>query len=89
MKKITNNVGLGKLTMLLDAVIAVCIIISVVLLIRFDKVNVQLQNTKPMYDAYVQDSLRLEQVIGDCQKKMDNAVILEHAEKIKLKNKKE
>ncbi len=74
MKKITNNVGLGKLTMLLDAVIAVCIIISVVLLIRFDKVNVQLQNTKPMYDAYVQDSLRLEQVIGDCQKKMDNAV---------------
>ena len=73
MKKITNNVGLGKLTMLLDAVIAVCIIISVVLLIRFDKVNVQLQNTKPLYDAYVQDSLRLEQVIGDCQKKMDNA----------------
>ena len=73
MKKITNNVGLGKLTMLLDAIIAVCIIISVVLLIRFDKVNVQYQNTKPMYDAYVQDSLRLEQVIGDCQKKIDNA----------------
>lgn len=73
MKKITNNVGLGKLTMLLDAVIAVCIIISVVLLIRFDKVNVQYQNTKPMYDAYVQDSLRLQQVIGDCQKKIDNA----------------
>lgn len=73
MKKVTNNVGLGKLTMLLDAVIAVCIIISVILLIRFDKVNVQYQNTKPMYDAYVQDSLRLEQVIGDCQKKMDNA----------------
>jgi hypothetical protein len=73
MKKITNNVGLGKLAMLLDAVIAVCIIISVVLLIRFDKVNVQYQNTKPMYDAYVKDSLRLEQVIGDCQKKIDNA----------------
>ena len=73
MKKITNNVGLGKLTMLLDAVIAVCIIISVILLIRFDKVNVQYQNTKPVYDAYVQDSLRLEQVMGDCQKKMDNA----------------
>ena len=73
MKKITNNVGLGKLAMLLDAVIAVCIIISVVLLIRFDKVNVQYQNTKPMYDAYVQDSLRLQQVIGDCQKKIDNA----------------
>lgn len=73
MKKITNNVGLGKLTMLLDAVIAVCIIISVVLLIRFDKVNVQYQNTKPVYDAYVQDSLRLEQVIGDCQKKINNA----------------
>lgn len=73
MKKVTNNVGLGKLTMLLDAVIAVCIIISVILLIRFDKVNVQYQNTKPMYDAYVQDSLRLEQVIGDCQKKIDNA----------------
>ena len=73
MKKITNNVGLGKLTMLLDAIIAVCIIISVVLLIRFDKVNVQYQNTKPVYDAYVQDSLRLEQVIGDCQKKIDNA----------------
>lgn len=73
MKKITNNVGLGKLTMLFDAVIAVCIIISVILLIRFDKVNVRYQNTKPVYDAYVQDSLRLEQVIGDCQKKMDNA----------------
>lgn len=73
MKKITNNVGLGKLTMLLDAVIAVCIIISVVLLIRFDKVNVQYQNIKPTYDAYVKDSLRLEQVIGDCQKKMANA----------------
>lgn len=73
MKKITNNVGLGKLTMLLDAVIAVCIIISVVLLLRFDKVNVQFQNTKPAYDAYVQDSLRLEQIMGDCQKKMDNA----------------
>jgi len=73
MKKITNNVGLGKLTMLLDAVIAVCIIISVILLIRFDKVNVRYQNTKPVYDAYVQDSLRLEQVMGDCQKKMVNA----------------
>lgn len=73
MKKITNNVGLGKVTMLLDAVIAVCIIISVVLLIRFDKVNVRLQNTKPVYEAYVKDSLRLEQVIGDCQKKITNA----------------
>ncbi len=73
MKKITNNVGLGKLTMLLDAVIAVCIIISVILLIRFDKVNVRYQNTKPVYDTYVQDSLRLEQIIGDCQKKIDNA----------------
>ena len=73
MKKIANNVGLGKLTMLLDAVIAVCIIISVILLIRFDRVNVRYQNTKPVYDAYVQDSLRLEQVMGDCQKKMDNA----------------
>ena len=73
MKKITNNVGLGKLTMLLDAVIAVFIIIAVILLIRFDKVNVRYQNTKPVYDAYVQDSLRLEQIMGDCQKKMDNA----------------
>lgn len=73
MKKITNNVGLGRLAMLLDAIIAVCIVISVILLIRFDKVNVQYQNTKPVYDAYVQDSLRLEQVMGDCQKKMDNA----------------
>ncbi len=75
MKKITNNVGLGKLTMLMDAVIAVCIIISVVMLIKFDKVNVQLQNTKPLYEVYVQDSLRMEQVIGDCQKKMDNAQV--------------
>ena len=50
MKKITNNVGLGKLAMLFNALIMCMFIISMVCLLNFDKINIKLINNTPAYD---------------------------------------
>ncbi len=73
MKKIKNNVRWGQITMLLNLLLAVLIIVAVILLMKFDKVNVQLQNAKPGYDN-VQDSIkRTQQNIHDYNKKVENS----------------
>ena len=49
MKKITNNASLGKLSMLFNLLILCMFIISMVCLLRFDKVNVKLVKETPAY----------------------------------------
>jgi hypothetical protein len=49
MKKISNNVFLGRLTQILDLAILAFFIISVIFLLKFDKVNVVMVNSEPSY----------------------------------------
>jgi hypothetical protein len=49
MKKITNNASLGKLAMLFNAIILVLFIISMVCLLKFDKINVKFVKDTPAY----------------------------------------
>ncbi len=51
MKKITNNAKLGKISMILNGLILVCIIVTMVLLINFDKKHVTLLEDTPYYEA--------------------------------------
>ncbi len=57
MKKITNNANLGRLTLILSAVVLVCFIISMVLLMKFDKTNMvvveERASYETAYEAYV------------------------------------
>jgi hypothetical protein len=50
MKKITNNASFGKLSLLFNVLILVMFIVSMVCLLRFDKVNIKLVNEKPAYE---------------------------------------
>lgn len=50
MKKITNNALWGRITMLLDLVLVVLMIVSVVFLMKYDKVNVQYQKILPGFN---------------------------------------
>ena len=49
MKKISNNVFLGRLTQILNVVILLFFILSVIFLLKFDKVNVVKVNSEPSY----------------------------------------
>lgn len=51
MKKITNNTFLGKLTLILNAVVLVLFILSMVFLMKFDKTNIVVVQERPAYDA--------------------------------------
>jgi hypothetical protein len=51
MKKITNNASFGRLAMLFNILILGMFIISMICLLRFDKVHVKLVNEKPAYEA--------------------------------------
>ena len=73
MKKITNNTLFGRLTMILNLLVGVFMVISVVALLRFDKINTQLQNAKPGYNNMLDSLKRVEQVIGDFDKKIANS----------------
>lgn len=73
MKKITNNTLYGRLTMILNLLVGLFIVISVIALLRFDKVNTQLQNAKPGYNNMLDSLKRVEQVIGDFDKKIANS----------------
>ncbi len=50
MKKITDNTLLGKLTLLLNVVVLVLFIISCVLLLKYDKINIQVVQDRPAYE---------------------------------------
>lgn len=49
MKKISNNVSLGRLTQILNVAILLFFILSVVFLLKFDKVNVVKVGSEPSY----------------------------------------
>lgn len=51
MKKITNNTFLGKLTLILNAVVLVLFILSMVFLMKFDKTNRVVVNDRAEYEA--------------------------------------
>ncbi|MBO4488689.1 MAG: DUF4328 domain-containing protein [Bacteroidales bacterium] len=50
MKKITDNTFLGKLTLLLNVVVLVLFIVSILSLLKFDKVNVGVVNDRDAYE---------------------------------------
>jgi len=49
MKKISNNVFLGRLTQILNVAILVLFVLSIVFLLKFDKINVVKVGTEPSY----------------------------------------
>ncbi len=51
MKNITNNSNLGRLTLILNAVVLVCFIISMVFLMKFDKTNLVVVGERSNYEA--------------------------------------
>ena len=65
MKKITNNTMLGKLTILLNAVVLVCFIIAMLMLMKFDKTNKvvisQRGDYEKAYEEYVMAQHPLKQ----------------------------
>ena len=61
MKKITNNAKLGKITILLNLLILLTFIISMVFILRFDKINKMLVQETPTYEQAFADSRKVEQ----------------------------
>jgi peptidoglycan hydrolase CwlO-like protein len=49
MKKISNNVFLGRLTQILNVAILVLFVLSIVFLLKFDKINVVKVTSEPSY----------------------------------------
>ena len=49
MKKISNNVFLGRLTQILNVAILVLFVLSIVFLLKFDKINVVKVGSEPSY----------------------------------------
>jgi hypothetical protein len=49
MRKITNNAKLGKISMIFNVLILISFIFSMVLIMKFDKVNVKLVENEPSY----------------------------------------
>lgn len=60
MRKITNNAKLGKISMLLNVLILISFIFSMVLLMKFDKVNVKLVENEPIYTKGVEKMQTVE-----------------------------
>ncbi|HNX20820.1 MAG TPA: DUF4328 domain-containing protein [Bacteroidales bacterium] len=60
MRKITNNAKLGKVSMLLNILILISFIFSMVMLMKFDKVNVKLVANEPIYTKGVEKMQEVE-----------------------------
>ena len=60
MRKITNNAKLGKVSMLLNVLILISFIFSMVMLMKFDKVNVKLVENEPIYTKGVEKMQEVE-----------------------------
>ncbi len=60
MRKITNNAKLGKVSMLLNLFILVSFIISMILIMKFDEVNVKLVANGPEYENGVEKIREVE-----------------------------
>ena len=65
MKKLTNNTMLGKLTLILNAVVLLLFIISMMMLLKFDKTNQvvisQRAGYEKAYEEYVMAQHPLKQ----------------------------
>lgn len=70
MKNIKNNAGLGKLTILLNILIFVFFVISMIFLMKFDKINVNFVAETPSY-LKAMDSLR----IAEQPSRIDSAAV--------------
>ena len=71
MKKITNNAPFGKITILLNVSILVFFIISMVCLLKFDKVNVKYVNDTPAYKNAEIELLGVEKPRRQAQAEVD------------------
>ncbi|HPE40738.1 MAG TPA: DUF4328 domain-containing protein [Bacteroidales bacterium] len=60
MRKITNNAKLGKISMLLNVLILISFIFSMVLLMKFDDVNVEYVANEPIYTKAVENMQTIE-----------------------------
>lgn len=71
MRKITNNAKLGKFSMLLNLLILVSFIISMVMIMKFDEVNVKLVADTPSYEKGVEKMREVEkprrQALGEVE----------------------
>ena len=71
MRKITNNAKLGKFSMLLNLLILVSFIISMVMIMKFDEVNVKLVADTPTYEKGVEKMREVErprrQALGEVE----------------------
>ncbi len=72
MKKITNNSRWGLIAMLLNAVMLIFVIISVVKLNSYDKLNAELQSVKPLYTTMSDSIKRVERSVHVCSKKIES-----------------
>ena len=71
MKKITNNASFGKLAILFNILILGMFIISMICLLRFDKVNIKLVNEKPAYEQADKDLRKVEAPRRQVQAEVD------------------
>ncbi len=71
MKKITNNAKLGKISMILNALIFICIIVSMVFLVKFDKANLTLLEDTPYYEFAVEDTRKTQQPIRQATEEVE------------------
>lgn len=72
MKKITNNSRWGLIAMLLNALMLVFIVVSVVKLSGYDKLNANLQQVKPLYTTMSDSIKRVERSVHVCNKKIES-----------------
>ena len=71
MKKITNNASFGKLAILFNVLILCMFIISMICLLKFDKVNVKLVNETPAYENAITELQTVEKPRRQAQADVD------------------
>ena len=71
MKKISNNTFLGKLVQILNLVVVVFFILSVVFLLKFDKINVVKVNDEPAYLKAKEELHTIEHPLKQAEAEVD------------------
>ena len=71
MKKITQNVSLGKFAMLCNILILCMFIVSMICLLNFDKVNMKLVQQTPLYENAQEELRKVEQPRRQAQAEVD------------------
>ncbi|MCR4964669.1 MAG: DUF4328 domain-containing protein [Bacteroidales bacterium] len=77
MKKITDNTSLGKLTLLLNGIVLVLFIVSMIFLMKFDKINVAVVNDRNTYEKAYE-----EYVMAQHPMKQDSAEVAYYSHKL-------